>query len=494
MSSVEQQRSHSPQGEPRNADAIAHEVEVAVVGAGITGLSAAFELQRRGVDVVVLEADSRAGGKVDATSVGDLVVDSGPDGFLRREPQMVELCEQLGLGDDLVSPATAGAFVWLDGALAPIPPNTVLGVPHDAAAPGLSGILSTHGITTLRQGLARDWAPLGGDDTVGSVLRPRIGDEAFERLVDPLLGGINAGSADEMSIAACAPVLHQAARLGGPFGQALRSAGGVANRASGGAPGPVFAGIRGGTTRAVRRLEERLAHRIKLNHQVRGLSRQPAGRSFGQHQWRLRTDKGQIRARSVVLTAPAGALSALLGETSPAAASLLGEIGYSDVVLVTFVVDAQHLARPLDASGFLVPRASGMLTTACSWTSSKWEHYHQDHRVVLRVSAGRTDDRRWLTLSHGNLVRALSAELAAFGVTDHPDAAARAAHRVNAWPASLPQYRPGHLNMINEIESRLADHAPGVFVAGAFMRGLGLPACVRQGRSASVKALEFVGD
>ena len=543
--------------------------KVAVVGAGITGLSAAWELRRIGAEVVVLEAADRAGGKIEGSRVGGIDVDSGPDGFLIRDPAMADLCRRLGLGDELVPPAESRAFVWVDGALRPLPRESVLGAPYDAGAAGLSDILSPSGLADLRLRLRRAFPPLTGDASVGEVLRPRIGDEAFARLVDPLLGGVNAGSADQMSVAASAAPFHEAARRGGPFGPALRSVAraqhaaatqpGAATprarattgavparplaasrrtadraRASNGAGrAPVFNSVRGGTARIVAALAAELRDALFLRTPVRSLARVRAG-AAGRRGWRLDTPRGSVFAEAVILAPPAWVTAGLVAPHSPDAAAFLADIEYADAVLVTFVVPAELVARPLEGSGFLVPRLGhrgrGPLTTACSWSSSKWEHYRRPDRAVLRVSAGRTDDRRWLGMDRAALVARLSRELADFGILadfgvladprgacppprEDPDAGGPAASavldhsrrhhsrgrssrrrslpavRVTPWPRSLPQYRPGHLERVDDLERCLAADASGLIAAGAALRGLGLPACVRQGRAAATRAL-----
>ncbi len=538
---------------------------VVVVGAGITGLTAAFELQRRGTDVTVLEAGSRAGGKVSAAEVGSVTVDTGPDGFLARDPSVAELCRQLGLGSEIVSQESSGAGIWWAGQLRLLPPS-MLGVPFDAAALADSGLLSEHGQQALRRALAWDAPPLDRDATVGEVLRPRIGNETFERLVDPLIGGINAGSADRISIAACASPLYEAAKLGGPFGTAIRQVATDTGRlhAAGsghhltpathneaGRPdttgGPVFQSVRGGTARIIAALTQALGDVVHLGTQVVALRQGPG--QAGRPCWILVTQHGEINAARVIVTAPAFETARLIEPLAPAAADTLGSIDYSDVALVTFVVPCEHVTHPLDGSGFLVPRSEGLLMTACSWASSKWSHYRHPEHTVLRVSAGRTDDRRWLQLSPRELAAALAEELALTGIIGDPGdiplaiddtapsrlrkrgtiagsgdiplavddtapsrlrnpgtiaasgkiplaideaapspGSAAISIRVTPWRCSLPQYLPGHLDRVAEVEAHLAEAAPGVIATGAAHRGLGLPACVRQARTAATAA------
>ncbi len=458
---------------------------VVIAGAGISGLAAAYELQRAGIEAVVLEAGDRPGGKIDSAPVGGLTVDSGPDGFVARDLAAAELCRRLGLGTELVEPAAGGAFVWVDGRLCPLPDRSVLGVVWTADALAGTGVVSEQAVDALARGLARDADPLLRDASVGEVLRPRVGDEVFERLVDPLLGGINAGSADQMSIEACAPPLYEAAQQGGPLGPALQQVASAQGRDHDReAMAPVFQSVSGGVTRMVDALAAELGEAVKLATPVKSI--EPAATQGAGRRWRVTTPSGPLDADGVILTCPAWESARLLEPLAPDAATILGDIEYADVALAAFVVRNEHLARPLDGSGFLVPRSQGLLTTACSWTSSKWRHYAHEGLAVLRVSAGRTDDRRWMDLDSTELVSTLATELADTGVVSFQDAVrGRFEARVTPWLRSLPQYRPGHLERAAAVDACLAEGTPGLVTAGAAFRGVGLPACIRGAREAA---------
>ncbi|MDE0699260.1 MAG: protoporphyrinogen oxidase [Acidimicrobiaceae bacterium] len=442
-----------------------------IIGGGITGLSAAHQLHQQGDDFVLLESSHRVGGKiaggpVEGSALG-FDVDCAADGFLAREPEMSDLCRELGLGDDLVSPTGAGAFVWVDGALRPIPPS-VLGVPLHPEKLADSGIISDEGINELTIRGFADHPGLVGDAPVGEVVRARAGDEVFERLVDPLLGGINAGNSNNLSITAGAGALADAARRGGPFIPALR------DHAASSAQGPVFHGIKGGSQRIIDALQAELSDHIRLHTPAVSLEHQGDG-------WRITTPSGPFDGDRVIVTTPGFISAGLLEPHCTEAASLLAGLVYSDVVLVTFVVSSEQVDHDLDGAGFLVPRDQGLLMTACSWSSSKWSHYNDGSHAILRVSAGRVDDRRWLDLDESTLVETLRQELAlTIGLQGECVA------RVTPWRQSLPQYLPGHLERCDQIDSYLEREAPGVTVAGASMRGLGLPACVRQARTSAI--------
>lgn len=449
---------------------------VVVVGGGISGLAAAHEAARLGRDVTVLEATGRVGGKIDSGFVDGAAlpfpVDMAADGFLARQPEVVDLCHELGLGDDLVSPTGAQAFVWANGGLRSIPSPSVLGVPFDVDAVATSGIVSEAGVADFAARIDTVAAPLVEDASVGEVLRPRVGDEVFERLIDPLLGGINAGNADGLSIDAGAAQLAAAARVGGSLRDALRR---QVSEAQAAAAGPVFNGVSGGNRRIIDALHTKLGDRVRTGEAVVRLERNGSG-------WSVCTAAASYPADRVVLATPAWISAGLVSSHAPDAAATLTELTYGDAVLVTFVIDRAHIEHPLDGSGFLVPRTEGLLMTACSWASSKWAHYDDGTHAILRVSAGRTDDLRWLELTPEELVAQLCAELAeTVGLRSEPIV------RLTPWKQSLPQYRPGHLDRCDALDEALAVSMPGVTLTGAQMRGLGLPACVRQGRLAGAE-------
>ncbi|MCQ3813426.1 MAG: protoporphyrinogen oxidase [Acidimicrobiia bacterium] len=446
-----------------------------IVGGGISGLAAAHQLHQQDDDFVLLEASRRLGGKIASGPVQgcDLGfdVDCAADGFLAREPEMSDLCRELGLGGDLVSPACSGAFIWVNQALRPIPAS-VLGVPVDPDALLGAGIVSDPGIAELRARGFADHKALVGDSTVGEVVRARAGDEVFERLVDPLLGGINAGNADNLSICAGAVALADAARKGGSFLEALRA------QRNSRASGPVFHGVKGGTQRIIEALQTELNEQIILETPAVGLA---------QHGklWRVATPTSYFEASRVIITTPSFVSAKLLEPHCREAAWMLSQLPYADVAVLTFVVRREHVSHNLNGAGFLVPRDQGMLMTACSWSSSKWAHYNDGIHAILRVSVGRIDDRRWLNLSEPKLVATLREELAATIGLAGPSHV-----RVTRWPQSLPQYFRDHLQRCDTIDTLLQRHTAGVSVSGAALRGLGLPACVRQARQHAAQPQE----
>ena len=444
-----------------------------VIGGGISGLTTALTLFHDNVDVEVLEASDRLGGKILTSEVAGVQIDAGPDAFLVREPHMTELCEQLNLTPDLVSPATGSARLWLQGALRPLPKKQYLGVPLDLDDLADSGLITAEGLERAARDLVDPANAPAGDESAGALIRRRLGDEVMDKLVGPLLGGINAGNADQLSLQAGVPQLAAAVAhdpsVMRSIPEHLRTSGRDPNA-------PIFLSHPRGVGWIIETMATRLQRRIHLDHPVAALERTDGG-------WRVEAAGQTFDTDSIVLSTPAFASAKLLRDHAPDTAAMLDEIPYASVVMVTFAFDTNRLPE-LPGSGFLIPRGEGMLMTACSQASTKWAHL-AGATTFLRVSAGHAGDERAMAMDDDELVDRLLDELRwTAGIDAEPTEI-----RITRWPKSFPQYRPGHGDRVSSIEARLAEEAPGIIITGAAYRGLGLPACVHQARRAA-KAVE----
>lgn len=475
----------------------------AVIGGGIAGLAAAWELSggddrfllgdmaqgagsaaiepRSPARVVVVEASDRVGGKIATCDFGGHKLEAGPDAFLARVPAGVDLCASLGLTPELISPATGKAYLWTRGRLRPMPANFVLGVPAGPWSLARAGSLSLRGRLRGELDLILGRTRTGPDDpdrSVGDVVRARFGRELTDTVVGPLVGGIHAGDVDRLSLAATVPVIDAASRANRSLMWALRAQARQAPTHP--RPGPVFLTPRTGLSRLVDRLVEALAERGVKFHTaapVCSLSRAEGAWVLG-----IADRAEPLLADGVVLSSPAPVTAQLIRPHAPAAAASLSRISYSSVCLVTMSWPLEALARELDGAGFLVPAGEGRLMTACTWTSTKWPHLATPGQATMRLSAGRFGDDRAMEMSDEDLVGALKAELVKAGVL-RSDAASPSAHLVTRWPNSFPQYEVGHLDMITEVEDQVAQ-VRGLALAGAAMRGVGIPACIDTGRRA----------
>jgi oxygen-dependent protoporphyrinogen oxidase len=447
--------------------------DVVVIGGGITGLTAARDLILAGASVTLVEPE-HPGGKLRSTPFAGGALDEAADAFLARVPEGIELCRELGIDGDLVSPAARRAYVWSRGALRLLPEGQVLGVPTDLDELEASGIISADGLERARYDLSMPLDAPTDDIAIGTLMRARLGDEVTDYLIDPLVGGINAGDTGHLSLAATVPQLDAAARSGAP---SLIEACRIQRAAVLDPAAPVFFAPRAGMGS--------LADAVAADAVGRGLQlvvARAVGLEREARYWRVALEGGRaLRADGVVIATPAGVAAGLLRPHAARAATLLAAIPYASVAMLSIAVDANAIERSLDGSGYLVPRTEGRTITACSWTTSKWPHLSDLGTVLLRASVGRDGDDRALSLSDDALMAAVLADLAdTMALRGAP-----AEVRVTRWPGSFPQYRPGHLDRVAAIEANVASTTPSIVVAGAALRGLGVPACIRQGRAAA---------
>jgi protoporphyrinogen/coproporphyrinogen III oxidase len=442
---------------------------VAVVGGGITGLATARFLRQAGLAVTVVEAGERLGGKIRTLELDGVPVEAGPDTFLARVPWAVDLCRELGLGDDLVAPATSKAWLWICGRLPPLPDRHVLGVPTALLPLVRSGVLSPAGVARAALDLVLPRADAGADPSVAEVISRRMGREVLDRLVEPLVGGIHAGRGDCLSLSATARPVAEAAARSRSLVLGLR-------RRGPSPAGPVFLSVAGGLQRLTDRLAADLDG-VRLGTAVHGV--RAAGEGGG---YTLECAPGpDVEAGAVVLTVPAFAAARMLADLSPATEEHLAAIRYASVVTATLAYRPSAVPRPPEGAGMLVPRVEGRLMTACTWYSNKWPAAASGGMVVLRASAGRHGDGRVMELDDDEVVRRLHGELVeVLGLREEP-----ASSLVSRWPRGLPQYEVGHEARVDAVEAALAADAPGLVVAGASYRGLGIAACIEQARRAA---------
>jgi protoporphyrinogen/coproporphyrinogen III oxidase len=448
-----------------------------VVGAGITGLAAAFEWRRRRPDdeIVVLEAGRRIGGKLHRVELAGHWYDTGAEAVLARVPEAVRLIEDLGLGDRLVAPATTQASVVLPDGRYPLPAGTVLGVP--ASADGLAGVLSPDGVARVRAESALPRLVFDGDVAVGALLRERLGDEVVDRLVEPLLGGVYAGRADELSLAATMPTLAAQLPATGSVlaaAAALRDAGA---RSRGDADGPVFATVADGIGSLPAALVAASGVDVRLRTPAHGLRRTSSGfeLSVGPA-----ADPGMLTADVVIVTAPAAKAARLLAEAVPAAVEPLRGIPYASMAVVAMAFPAQEVAA---GSGLLVPPVTGRLVKGVTVSSAKWPHL-AGNALLVRSSVGRFRDESELQRSDDDLTAAVVADVADLLELSRPEPLET---RLVRWGGGLPQYLVGHAARVAEIRTAVAA-VPGLAIAGAAFEGVGVPACIRDAHRA-VEAL-----
>ena len=465
-------------------------VDVVVVGAGIAGLATAYELSRHGASFVVLERASRAGGVILSDKLDGYTIDGGPDSLLIQKPAAIALCEEIGLGDRLVTTRPPRlAYIQRGGRLHALPAGSMLGIPTRIGPFARTRLFSWAG--KLRMGAELFVPPRRNEDdeSIGAFMTRRFGSEATTYLAEPLLAGIHAGDVNRLSVQALFPRFVDAERR---FGSLLRAfhrgardarlkASGTT--AAGGAVEGAFKSLPGGLSEMVNALVGKLGEAsVRLDSAVSAIT--------GRGPFLVRLSTGEaIEARSVVLATPAYVTSALTRDRDEEISRLSGEIEYASAATVALAFTRGSIAHPLNGSGFVVPRVEHTGILAASWLSSKWPDRAPDDRVLLRTFVGGARDPRALERSDKELIsRSIGALLPLIGVRGEPLLA-----RVYRWERGNAQHDVGHLARMAAIDRALARH-PGLFVTGSGFRGVGIPDCVADGRATAKRVAAWLQD
>ena len=454
--------------------------EIVVIGGGIAGLAATLALHESGRDVVLLEAGSRLGGVIRTETTGGFVVEAGPDAILAQKPEGLALCRTLGLGDRLVptNPALRTVFVLHQGRLHPLPEGMMLAVPTRVLPFLRSRLFSWPGKLRMGMDLVLPVRERDEDESIASLLRRRLGEEAVERLGEPLMAGIHAGDPEQLSIQATFPRFVELERrhrslIRGMW--ASRPRGPAATR-------PAFYSLTGGLGEMVEALRCRLpAHAVRLGARVKGLRREA-----GRFAVKL-ADGSLLTTESVILAVPAPAAAPLLAEMSPEAGLLLQTVPFASSATVALGYRREDVAHPLDGYGMLVPRGERLRTSACSFVSSKFPGRAPEGHVLLRAFLGGARDADLLQLPDVELAALARREMQGIlGLRGAP-----VLERVYRWPRATPQMTVGHLERMERLD-RIVDGLPGLFLTGAGLHGAGIPDAIADGGRAARAAAGYV--
>jgi oxygen-dependent protoporphyrinogen oxidase len=449
-------------------------IRVALIGGGITGLSAAYYLERDypGVEIDLFEADKELGGRIRTDTSHNLIIEGGPDSFLATKPELVELCEQVGLGPHLIgtNPQVRGAYIFWKNQHYQIPEGIQTGVPTKAKPVLTSPLLSVAGKTALLKDFLVRKGP-DGDQSLGYFLRRHFGNEIVDRLAAPMLSGIFAGDIDQMSLKATFPHLLTAE-------QRARSVYLGSKRRKPPAPNAfvqryhsVFVSVDRGLQEMIVQIAKNLHHtRFFLSTAVERIEPETEGR------WAVSSSSHSGVYDAVLVTTPAYVSARILPFLSLQARDILQHIPYADLAVVGAAYDPADIPIKTDKTGFLVPKHSGLHMTAVTWVSSKWHYPHVDPLFVLRAFYGRFgenileyDDDALISLFRKELEQTMYVK------------ASPKYLRVFRIPQGMPQYVVGHLDRIAKLERELEPFRH-LFVAGAFEGGVGMPDRVKQAR------------
>ncbi len=461
--------------------------EVAVIGGGIAGLSAAHRLSRsnRPLRVVLLEQADRLGGKICTEWADGFLLEAGPDSFVVRKGSVVELAKELGIVESLIStrPEEAGSYVWSRGRLHPLPEGLLLMAPGKLRPVLAGSLLSWRGKLRLLTDLVAPRRTSAEDESLESFVRRRLGQEVLERIAEPLVAGIHAAEPSTMSLRASFPRFPEMEQRHRSLIRAARAAARQPPSDGEDLTGRLsyFASFRHGMAELPRALV-RASQGVELRTGQKVNSLRRRGRD-----WRLEVegDSG-LTAGMVIVATPAQAASHLLEEEVPEAAGAAGEIRQVSTTVTSLAYRKEDLP-PLSGHGFVVPAVERKSILGISYLSRKWEGRVPDGRFeLLRAFVGGPHNQELAMACQDRVARAVRAELAEMlEIRAEPELV-----RAHRWPGGLHQYTLGHLERVARAER--AVEGGGIFLAGGAYHGIGLNECIESGRRAAEEASSYL--
>jgi oxygen-dependent protoporphyrinogen oxidase len=479
-------------------------LRIAIIGGGIAGLSAAYELEKAraaaaAVEYTLFEARERLGGSLSSEVVNGAVLERGPDSFLSEKPAAAELCRELGLGTELTPSNDAARKTWIvvKNRLVPLPDGLMFLVPTKLIPTALTRLFSLPTKVRMALELLHPPRPGGHDESVATLVERHFGAEVVDRLADPLLSGIFGGDAAQLSARAVLPRLVEMESLYGSLTRGMLAAHRqMRARAKAAAqkntpaqigvrptPRAIFTTLRGGMQQLVDALDARLdPGSVRLATPVSGLKKTEGG-------WMAEAGGASEIYDAVIMASPAWAAGVLLGPVDATLGEELSAIPYSSSITVNLVYDEAKLGRLPEGFGFLVPAVEGRVLLACTFVHRKFLGRTPPGKAVLRAFLGGMKNEALLAGTDAALVATVRRELSEIlggvvsGIGVEPEHA-----QVSRWPRAMAQYAVGHQERIARIDARVAA-LPGLRLAGNAYDGIGIPDCIRLGRKAATELL-----
>ncbi len=448
---------------------------IAIIGAGISGLSTAYaleqEAEKAGIELqtVVLEKKERLGGKIWSIQEEGFLCEWGPNGFLDSKPWTLELCDSLGVRERLLrsNDNARKRFIYTGGELHRLPENGPMFLK--------SKLISWPGKARLAYEMLVPPKRDGEDETLGDFGRRRLGDEALDKLIAPMVSGIFAGDPETMSLKSCFPRIHQLEQEYGGLIKAMvmlakqkkqeRKAGKAVASAAG--PGGVLTSFENGIQELADHTAAGVKGEVRTGAGVEKIVKKEGG-------FELRLSGGDALDVDVVISAaPAHDLSGMVEELAPGVKAILDEIPYATMNVICFGYEREKIARDLDGFGYLIPKKEGKDILGTLWDSSIFPNRAPEGKVLLRSMMGGATNPGAIDLSEDEVIARTRANLKdIMGIDAAPDFA-----RVFRHPRAIPQYTVGHQKRLLALDEGL-QKIPGFYLTGNAFFGVGLNDCV----------------
>ncbi|WP_407271646.1 protoporphyrinogen oxidase [Radiobacillus sp. PE A8.2] len=464
-----------------------NEKQIAVIGGGITGLTAAYYLQKQIEEqqlpykVKLIEASERLGGKIRTERRDGFTIERGPDSFLIRKESAARLAKAVGLEADLVRNGTGQSYILVNGKLHKIPSGSFMGIPTEVKPFLFSSLFSPLGKLRAAGDFFLSKGNQVDDQSLGKFFRRRFGDELVENLVEPLLSGIYSGDIDDLSLMATFPNFYQLEQQYGSLVKGLQATTKKKTKTKGPKQG-MFYSLRNGLESLVEAIESQLAE----DTVVKGVSVDHVEKKDAYYN--LLLGNGEVyKADAVIMATPFFAVPQILSQYS--IVDPLKDMKATSVANIAIAFDQSAIKQDIDGTGFLVSRNSDYRITACTWTHKKWpETAAPEGKALLRCYLGRPGDEDVVHLTDEEILEIALQDLnKTMAITDKPLFSV-----ITRWENAMPQYSVGHKQRLDTIREAMSQELPGVYLAGCSYKGIGIPDCIDQGEAAVDHVLEYL--
>ncbi|UJL47585.1 protoporphyrinogen oxidase [Virgibacillus sp. NKC19-16] len=460
---------------------------IVVVGGGITGLTAAYYLQkeikekRLPYDVKLVEASNRLGGKIKTMKRDGFTIEQGPDSLLARKQPAVKLVEELGLQDQIVRNATGQSYILVKNKLHKMPKGTFMGIPKNIRPLLSSNLISAKGKGRALVDLVLPRGKEAADQSLGVFFRRRFGNELLINQIDPLLSGIHSGDIDEMSLKATYPIFYKLEQEYGSVMKGLKKTMPKPDKSKEKNPTGAFFSLENGLETLIDSLAEKLDEdTVTVSNPVDHVEKKDNG-------YHLLLSNGDVEKADVVIMAtPHFTVPRLFSQYD--FFKTLDDMPATSTANVVLAFDQSAIKKDIDGTGFLVSKSSNYRITACTWTHKKWPITTPDGKILLRCYVGRPNDQSVVDMTDAELTEIVLKDLKkTMKITSDPEFSV-----ITRWKNARPQYTVGHLERITAVRNQTRKYLPGTFLTGSSYDGVGIPDCIDQGEKTAHEVVEFL--
>ncbi|SFA70257.1 oxygen-dependent protoporphyrinogen oxidase [Bacillus sp. cl95] len=463
--------------------------KVVIIGGGITGLTTAYYLQKEArvnglpIDVKLIEGSDRLGGVIQTIRKDGFLIEKGPDSIIARKPSAMRLIDEVGLRDKVVSNTAGKSYILVKGKLHTMPEGSFMGIPTRVMPFAFSGLFSPLGKVRAAGDFILPKGKKQQDQSLGGFFRRRLGNEVVENLIAPLLSGIYAGDIDQLSLMALFPNFYEMEQKHHSLVLGLKKS--IPTPAKSVKKVPSKKGMFYSLTTGLESLIEEVEKRLDKNSVRKGIAVDKIEK-IGEGYKLMLADGSVENADSVVVATEHHFARRMLSDYP--FMDVFNEMPSTSVANVAMAFPKSSIKQDIDGTGFIVSRNNDFRITACTWTHKKWPSSAPEDYALLRCYVGKPDDQEIVNMTDEEII-----EIVLNDLNKTMDIKSKPLFQViSRWKKAMPQYTVGHLERIEKVKESLAEHLPGVFLAGSSFEGVGIPGCIDQGEAAVQKVLNYL--